>query len=354
MKFTRFECAYFTLFAAFLYSGLTVRAEEFDRSSLIRLSNALVKVEALAADGALSLGTGVTVAAGRVVTNCHVTRNGESITILRGGLRWRAMKQLADVEHDFCLLSVPRLDALPAELGKAAALMLGQEVSALGFEGGVGLQVRRGKITSVYLHDGNRVLRTSTPFTSGASGGGLFNNAGQLVGLLTFRQRGTDGNYFSIPTEWFVPSINNAPGYLSVAPLASELKAFWQRGQDKLPYFMQANSLAVDRKWVELLQLASRWEQIAKNSIEPWLARGSAYAGLARPDEAAVSYQAALKLDPKAGEALYGLASIYSQQGNRDKYKLAEQQLRSINPDLAQDLANEISVKQTRSIPSKS
>lgn len=352
MKFAQFKRGY--VLTVFVIVSATAHGEEIDRGVLIRLSNALVKVEALAADGALSLGTGVTVAPGRVVTNCHVTRNAENITIMRGGLRWRAMKQLADVEHDFCLLSVPRLDATPAEIGKAAALAPGQPVSALGFEGGIGLQIRLGKITSIYLHDGNRVLRTSTPFTSGASGGGLFNKAGQLVGLLTFRQRGTDGNYFSIPVEWFVPSIDNLPGYRAVAPLAPGLKAFWQRVQDKLPYFMQANSLAVDRRWVQLLQLASRWEQLEKTSIEPWLARGSAYAGLARPDEAAVSYQAALKLDPKASEALYGLASAYSQQGNSEKYKSAEQQLRLINPDLAQDLANEISLKQPRSIPSKS
>ena len=332
----------------------SARAQDIDRSSLIRLSSALVKIEALTGDSALSLGTGVTVAPGRVVTSCHVTRSAETITVMRGGLRFRAVKQFADVEHDACLLTVPRLDALPAEIGAASALTPGQQVSALGFEGGVGLQVRVGKITAMHLHDGNRVLRTSTPFTSGASGGGLFDKTGKLIGLLTFHQRGTDGTYFSIPVEWFASNINNVEGYQAIAPLALDGKAFWQRSYDKLPFFMQANSLAVDRKWDALLQLASRWSQLDKNSIEPWLARGSAYTGLAQHDEAAASYHAALKLNPKAGEALYGLANLYAQRGDSEKFKLTEQQLRLINPELAQELATQTNHKQSLSTPSKS
>ncbi len=329
-------------------------SQEFDRSVFIRLAGSLVKIAALATDGTLSLGTGVAIAPGRVATNCHVTRNAANITLLRGGLRWRVVGQLADVPHDICLLHAPRLDATPAPVGKVSQLKLGQQVGAIGFEGGVAIQFRPGRVTALHHHDGSCVLRSSTPFTSGASGGGLFNSSGQLVGLLTFRQRGTDGSYYSVPVDWVSVSSNDTAQYTSIAPLNLTLKAFWQHNVDSLPYFMQANSLAVDRKWVALLQLANRWSNIDKTSTEPWIAQGEAYDGLARPDDAIKSYQEALKRNPESSEAWFGLGHVYAKQGDEEKFHLMQKTLGRLNPDLATELAKEQANKSPRSTQSKS
>jgi serine protease Do len=334
--------------------SFATQAQEFDRSVFIRLASSLVKIEALSADGTLSLGTGVTIAPGRVATNCHVTRNAATITMLRGGLRWRVAGQLADVTHDICLLHAPRLDAIPAPLGKVTALKLGQHVGAIGFEGGVGIQFRPGRITALHRHDGSSVLRTSTPFTSGASGGGLFDAAGQLVGLLTFRQRGTDGSYFSVPIDWLSAGIGDNTHYVPIAPLDPKLKAFWQHSVDALPYFMQANSLAVDQKWVPLLQLTNRWGSADKASLEPWIAQGSAYDGLARPEEAIRAFEEALKRDPDSSEAWFGLGRIYAKQGNEQRFRLVQQNLQRLNPDLAAELAKEKPSVPPPNYPSKS
>lgn len=334
--------------------SLTVPGQDFDRSVFIRLASSLVKIEALGTDGTLSLGTGVAIAPERVATNCHVTRDATTITMLRGGLRWRVAGQLADMGRDICLLHAPRLDAAPAPLGKVAALKLGQQVGAIGFEGGVGIQFRQGRVTALHRHDGSSVLRTSTPFTSGASGGGLFNTAGQLVGLLTFRQRGTDGSYFSIPIDWLGASIGANAQYVPIAPLDPKLKAFWQQAVDSLPYFMQANSLSVDHKWVSLLQLTNRWGSVDKASVEPWVAQGGAYDSLARPDEAIKAFEQALKRDPNSCEAWFGLGRIYAKQGNEQRFRLVQQNLQRLNPDLAGELAKEQPARTPQSNPSKS
>jgi serine protease Do len=330
------------------------RGQDFDRSVFIRLASSLVKIEALGADGTLSLGTGVAIAPGRVATNCHVTRNAATITMLRGGLRWRVAGQLADVAHDICLLHAPKLDAIPALLGKVSAVKLGQQVGAIGFEGGIGIQFRPGRVTALHRHDGSSVLHTSTPFTSGASGGGLFNAAGQLVGLLTFRQRGTDGSYFSVPIDWLSASISDNSRYLPIAPLDSNLKAFWQHAIESLPYFMQANSLAVDQKWVSLLQLTNRWSSADRSSVDPWIAQGGAYDGLARPEEAIRAFEEALKRDPDSSEAWFGLGRIYAKQGNEQKFQLIRQNLQRLNPELAAELAKEQPIKSPKSQPAKS
>lgn len=342
------------IIAILLCASAAARCQQFDRAVFIRLASSLVKIEALAADGTLFLGTGVTIAPGRVATNCHVTRNAANITMLRGGVCCRVVGQFADVAHDICLLYAPRLDAIPAPLGSVASLKLGQEVGAIGFEGGVRIQLRQGRVTALHRHDGSRVLRSSTPFSSGASGGGLFNNAGQLVGLLTFRQRGTDGSYYSVPIDWLRPSIEDNSQYSPIAPLEAKLKAFWQQTAESLPFFMQANSLAVDQKWAPLLQLANRWGAIDKSSIEPWIAQGNAYDGMARPDFAINSYEEALKRNPDSGEAWFGLGRVYAKQGNEQKFQLMYHNLQRLNPDLAAELAKEQSNKSLRFNQTKS
>ena len=334
--------------------SVAAHAQEFDRSVYIRLAGSLVKIEALSADGNLSLGTGVAIAPGRVATSCHVTRSATNITMLRGGLRWRVVGQLADIAHDICVLHAPRLDAAPAPLGNASMLKLGQQVGAIGFEGGVTIQFRQGRVTALHRLDGSNVLRSSTPFTSGASGGGLFNNAGQLVGLLTFRQRGTEGSYFSVPIDWLGASTNDTKLYSPIAPLDLKSKAFWQQSIESLPYFMQANSLEVDQKWIPLLQLSNRWGTVDKDSVEPWIALGGAYNGLARPDDAVKAYEEALQRDPDSSEAWFGLARIYAKQGNEQKFQLMLQNLQRLNPDLATELAKERPSKLLRSNQSKS
>ena len=334
------------LFTASIW--LDAGAQELDRSVFIRLAASLVKIEALSANGTLSLGTGVTIAPGRVATNCHVTRNAVNITMLRGGLRWRVAGQIADVAHDICLLRAPRLDAIPASRGDVAKLKLGQEVGAIGFEGGVAVQYRQGRISAMHQHDGSHVLRSSTPFTSGASGGGLFNRAGELVGLLTFRQRGTDGSYFSVPVNWIRDPIEDDEKYAPIAPLNSNSKAFWQHTVESLPYFMQANSLAVDQKWVALLQLTNRWSAAETTSSEPWILQARAYDGLARPDDAVRCFEEALKRDPDSGEAWLGIGQIYANQGDEAQLRRAHENLNRLNPDLAAEFIKQQTNKTLR------
>ena len=217
------------------------RSQELDRSVFIRLASSLVKIEALAADGALSLGTGLTIAPGRVATSCHVTRIAANISMLRDGLRWRVVGQPADVAR-----------------------------------------------------------------------------------------------------------------YSPIAPLEAKLKAFWQHSAESLPYFMQANSLTVDQKWAPLLQLANRWGSLDKTSIEPWIARGSAYEGLARPGDAIKAFEEALKRNPDSNEAWFGLGHVYAKQGNGQKFQLMQQNLERLNPDLAAELAKEQPNKSLRSNQSES
>jgi serine protease Do len=323
----------------------TLATAQLDRSRFIALSGALVKVEAANEDGRMQLGTGVAMGADRIVTNCHVTQRAARIHVARGGLRWRVAVQRADVERDVCVLNAPGMDAQPVAIGSTRTLKLRQPVAALGFEGGLGMQYREGTVLALHRFDGGNVVQSSTAFTSGASGGGLFDAEGKLIGLLTFRLRGADGNYFAVPVEWLgTTAAQGERDFAAVTPIADR-KPFWQRTSRELPFFMQANSLEVDRKWVELLSLTERWSNADKRSPEPWFARGQAYVGLARHDAALKAFEAALGLEPENAAALLGLGMIYAREGQMDRARDVEAKLRKMNAELARQLATEIQTK---------
>jgi serine protease Do len=327
----------------FLFLALIpgVASGQVDRARFIRLAGSLVKIEAINPEGTFQLGTGVTVAADRVVTNCHVTQRAQRIHVARGGLRWRVTSQLADVERDLCLLRVPQLEAEPAQIGSARELALGQPVGALGFEGGQGLQYREGVVRALHSFDGANIVQSTTAFTSGASGGGLFDANGRLIAILTFRLRGTEGHYFSVPVDWVSARIGETKDYVPVAPMP-ERRPFWQRAAKELPFFMQANSLAVDKKWADLLDLTARWANAEQGSAEACYVRGEALLGLTRRGEALEAFEQAISLAPSNTAALYNIALIHAADGRLEQARNAVATLRPLNDGLAQQLEKEI------------
>jgi serine protease Do len=309
-----------------------------DRAELTRLSLSLVKVEAVDADGRLWLGTGVSVAPEHVVTSCHVTRRAESIRIQQGGVRRIAAAQSADTPHDLCLLLVPGLAIPPAKLGQAGSLKPGEAVFALGFEGGLALQARAGVVRALHAYDGARVVESTTPFTSGASGGALFDAEGQLVAILTYRLRGDRRSYFCVPVEWFVPKLVGVQAYAAVAPLDGALP-FWQGRAEELPFFLRAHQLETGGDWVGLLSLTDEWSRADDTNAEPWLFRGKSLAETQNLAAAHLAFLRAVALDPISSDAWLHLGRVSAQRGLTEEAQAALIQLNRLNPELAQCLA---------------
>ena len=149
-------------------------AEDLSRAQMITLARSVLKVEVIKEDGGYSLGTGVSIAPGKFVTNCHVTHEAERVTVVQGGQRWPAISELSDQEYDLCVLDVPTLnDVVPVPVGSARDLKIGQAVTAIGFTGGTEKKLRSGVVSGLHRLNGSNVIQTTTAFTSGASGGAL-------------------------------------------------------------------------------------------------------------------------------------------------------------------------------------
>ncbi len=302
---------------AFFFSALlagavsSTMAATIEPSTLIRLATSVVKVEVIRAQGGYSLGSGVVVGADRVATNCHVTRDARQIAVLQGGLRLPAESQHVDADHDLCLLRVRGVDSARAvAFGQTGQLAVGQPLTAVGHTAGA-LQSSVGEVLALHHLDGARIIQSSNYFSSGASGGGLFDAEMKLVGILTFRLRGGMAHYFAIPTEWLEHDLQDADDQeQAIGPQPAGVLAFWERPAAAQPFFLRAAVFENERNWGALQPLANVWLQQDANDPEPWYLLGLALSRQNRPREARHALLCALSLAPRYESASVELREL--------------------------------------------
>ena len=201
-------------------------------------ADSLVKVHAVAADGVESNGSAVVIATNLLATACHVTRDAKTIEIVRGAKRWIGSVESGSLPHDLCLISVPALDLPAAAIRGSVSLQIGERVIAAGFPGGGDLAVREGVVEGLYPYDGGQVIRTSATFDAGASGGGLFDAEGALVGLLAFKARSGAKLHFALPADWALPG-SMVSSLLGPVAVSTQRTAFWERPRASQPPFLR-------------------------------------------------------------------------------------------------------------------
>lgn len=268
----------------------------------------VLKIDVVRSDGRKELGSGVLIAPERLLTNCHVVRKASQITASRGKDAWPASVDVGDSFRDLCLLKLPGYPGKPPAIAGPDKTRVGQSVYAVGYSGGR-FAASRGQIRALYTcpcGDVGRVIQTSAEFNPGASGGGLFNAEGELVGILTFKSHEGGIFHFAIPIAWMAqlsPFSINGSG------------PFWEDPSSSHGYFLAACDLSAHKKWRDLSRLTREWRQEEPGNPEAWMASGRAKLGLKRPREAAGDFQKALELDPTHAEALRELQELEFELG---------------------------------------
>jgi serine protease Do len=317
------------------------RAEP-DRALMISMLGSLWKIEVQREQGGYALGSGVAVAPDEVLTNCHVTRHGRAINVVRGGVRWQVDAQAADPDHDLCLLRVPGLGATPVALGSSLELKPGQPVVGLGYTGGLELQQSQGEVVALHRLDHGRVIQSSNAFTSGASGGGLFDEQMRLVGILTFRLRGGVAHYFSTPVEWLLPLRQDAKLFATVHPLQADRLAYWQKPAATQPNFLRAAVLEREQRWDELEGLALNWTRAEADDPQPWYLHGLALDGLRRWPESQRALERSVQLEPTSQLAWFRLGMVLNEQGQVAPARQVRARLEGLKSELAGELGRAI------------
>lgn len=157
-------------------------------------------------------GTGIVLTQdGYIITNAHVIDGAAQVLVqLSNDISYEAALVGISPEEDLAVLKVEAMDLVPAEFGDSLELKVGQTVLALGNPLGYRMSLTHGIISAVDRQlevDGNTMylIQTSAPINFGNSGGALFNDRGQVIGVTAVKIVANDGSTeglgFAIPTE---------------------------------------------------------------------------------------------------------------------------------------------------------
>jgi serine protease DegS len=157
-----------------------------------------------------SLGSGVLVESGYLLTNDHLISDAQSIHVaLNDGRVTEALVVGTDPDTDIALLKL-ELERLPAiALGRSDTLRVGDVVLAIGNPFGIGQTVTQGIVsatgrTQLGLSRFENFIQTDASINPGNSGGALINARGELVGINTAMYGHDDGSAgigFAIPVN---------------------------------------------------------------------------------------------------------------------------------------------------------
>lgn len=170
-----------------------------------RYAQSVVVIEGLNGESKQILqGSGVVVADQKVITNCHVAKSAAAVVVKLADKRYPAilLRVDADPQHDLCLLAVDGLHAPAIPLAAIASVKVGKRVFALGAPKGLELTLSEGIVSSLRKYDDSHFIQTTASISPGSSGGGLFNDAGELIGITTFHFAGGQNLNFAVPVDW--------------------------------------------------------------------------------------------------------------------------------------------------------
>jgi serine protease Do len=167
-------------------------------------------VYALAAEGQsprqlTSHGSAVAVSSKEAITNCHVVVNAKSIILANAARTLKAEVVSADPLTDRCYLRVPDGELDPVSgIRDYATLAIGEVVFTIGSPKGLINTLGSGLLSGLRKSEGEaEYIQITAPVSEGSSGGGLFDERGNLIGVTTFTVRDSQNLNFAIAASEF-------------------------------------------------------------------------------------------------------------------------------------------------------
>jgi len=319
---------------------LSSESYALDWEKIVGATNSIVMVRGYNPDGSMAYGSGVIVAQNKVMTNCHIFRQTKKPWVSHGEDSYAVLSVQADRYHDLCLLEVDNLAIPPAPIGKSTDLKKNQEMIAIGHSSGVPSPITSlGTLKSLYpFHNNGNVIRTNARFALGASGSGLFDDSGNLIGINTFKTPGRFAYFYALPVEWLDD--------LQKLPIENQFpiigKAFWEEDDDQKPFFMQMALPEINEDWPKLGQVAETWIKTEPTNTEAWYELGLAEENMGHSDLADKAYQKSIDLDPSNSDTLIRLGHMASDRGDTTKVHDIHLALLGINQEIADEFAKNI------------
>lgn len=148
---------------------------------------------------------------GTIATNNHVVAEAEKITVkLFDGTKAEGVELLeTNPDMDLALLRI-KVDTVPKPvvLGVSADIVVGKPVVVIGNPIGLEHTMTDGLVSSRRLYEGKRYIQMSAPVSPGNSGGPVFDEHGDVIGVTVAKLWGENLN-LAIPIDVLKPMIKS-------------------------------------------------------------------------------------------------------------------------------------------------
>ena len=278
-----------------------------DIKDLLKLNDSIVHVSVDLGNGNTGTGTGVVVSNEYVATNCHILANARGANIAKYGDGYRPIAMKADWEHDLCLLKFDKLPFKPVPMRDSSTLEYEEEIFTVGYPNGNSVpQPSYGSIKATYPLDASLIIRSDAAFSLGSSGGAMFDQKFNLIGITSFKNPGPNSFFYSMPVEW-IKRLFDAPDILS---LKTSAQPFWALPSEQRPYFMQVVIPFQNREWDELKRISNHWVANEPSLADAWYFLGVAEFESNQIKEAKLHLNKSMSLNHRHLDALLILSKI--------------------------------------------
>lgn len=320
------------LLLSLIASLSSTHAHAYNKQALMDAYFSVVMIRGYNQNGGMAYGSGVVVADNKVITNCHVLRTTKQPWVSRGEDTYQINSVQADAWHDLCLVTTDNLPFKPVILGDSSSLKRGQEITAIGHSNGVPAPITSvGEVKGLFDGKPGYIIRSSAKFMMGASGSGLFDMDGKLVGINTFKTAGRGGSiHYALPVEW----LRNLAQLPESKTFPIEGKAIWEEDENKKPFYMQAAVPESRQDWSGLQTVAQRWTKEDSNNADAWFTLGLASEHLQQFAQAQQAYHHATDIEQNYVEAWFKEGEMAHRQGNENQVSQVADKLAIIDKDL--------------------
>jgi hypothetical protein len=149
-----------------------------------------------------SQGSAVAITPSRLLTNYHVIDGQRFVFIKQGDKIFEATVIAGDKESDRSVLQVKGAPLTPvAGLRGFEELRVGEQVYTIGAPSSLESTLGQGIVSGLRTMARQHLVQTTAPISPGSSGGGLFDNAGNLIGITSFALKNRQGLNFAISAD---------------------------------------------------------------------------------------------------------------------------------------------------------
>lgn len=153
---------------------------------------------------ALSQGSAVVIAAGRLITHCGLLARASTVSVSRENVTYNATLEFPDPERDLCQLKVANFNAPSVRVASSESWRVGSRVYAIGSPRGLETTISDGMLSGIRRNERSdlEALQITVPIAPGSIGGGLFDAQGQLVGVTALLSKDGQTLNVAVPATW--------------------------------------------------------------------------------------------------------------------------------------------------------